>query len=38
MSKTLERRAKQLEDLILAAEKAVSARGLAGLKSRELAA
>lgn len=38
MSKTLERRAKQLEDLILAAEKAISARGLAGLKSRELAA
>ena len=38
MSKTLERRAKQLDDLILAAERAVSARGLAGLKSRELAA
>jgi AcrR family transcriptional regulator len=38
MSKTLERRAKQLEDLVLAAEKAISAKGLAGLKSRELAA
>jgi AcrR family transcriptional regulator len=38
MSKTLERRAKQLEDLVQAAERAVSARGLAGLKSRELAA
>jgi len=38
MTKTLERRAKQLEALILAAEKAISARGLAGLKSRELAA
>jgi AcrR family transcriptional regulator len=38
MSKTLERRAKQLQDLILAAEKAISTRGLAGLKSRELAA
>jgi AcrR family transcriptional regulator len=38
MSKTLERRAKQLEDLIAAAEKAVAAKGLAGLRSRELAA
>jgi AcrR family transcriptional regulator len=38
MSKTLERRAKQLEDLIAAAEKAIAAKGLAGLKSRELAA
>ena len=37
MSKTLERRAKQREALILAAEKAVAAKGLAGLKSRELA-
>src|SRR5262245_12061042 len=38
MTKTLERRAKQLEALIEAAEKAIAARGLAGLKSRELAA
>jgi AcrR family transcriptional regulator len=38
MSKTLERRAKQLEALISAAEKAIAAKGLAGLKSRELAA
>jgi AcrR family transcriptional regulator len=38
MSKTLERRAKQLEDLVMAAEKAVAAKGLSGLKSRELAA
>ena len=38
MSKTLERRAKQLADLIAAAEKAIAAKGLAGLKSRELAA
>ena len=38
MSKTLERRAKQLEDLIAAAEKAIAAKGLSGLKSRELAA
>ena len=37
MYKTLERRAKNLVSLILAAEKAISARGLAGLKSRELA-
>ena len=37
MSKTLERRTKQREALILAAEKAVAAKGLAGLKSRELA-
>jgi len=37
MSKTLERRAKQREALILAAEKAIAAKGLAGLKSRELA-
>jgi len=38
MTKILERRAKQLEKLIAAAEKAIAARGLAGLKSRELAA
>ena len=38
MSKTLERRAKQLEDLIAAGEKAIATKGLAGLKSRELAA
>jgi AcrR family transcriptional regulator len=38
MSKTLERRAKQLEDLIVAAEKAIASKGLSGLKSRELAA
>src|SRR6201988_1862577 len=37
MSKTLERRAKQLEALISAAEKAIAAKGLAGLKSRDLA-
>jgi AcrR family transcriptional regulator len=38
MTKTLERRAKQREELILAAERAIARRGLAGLKSRELAA
>lgn len=38
MSKTLERRAKQRETLIVAAEKAIAAKGLSGLKSRELAA
>src|SRR5205085_3965846 len=38
MSKTLERRAKQLEDLIAAAERAIATNGLSGLKSRELAA
>jgi AcrR family transcriptional regulator len=38
MTKTLERRAKQREALIVAAEKAIAAKGLAGLKSRELAA
>ena len=38
MSKALERRAKQREALILAAEEAIAAKGLAGLKSRELAA
>ncbi len=37
MSKTVERRAKLREELILAAEKSISASGLAGLKSRELA-
>jgi AcrR family transcriptional regulator len=37
MSKTLERREKQRQALVLAAEKAVAAKGLAGLKSRELA-
>lgn len=38
MSKTLERRAKQREELVAAAEKAIAAKGLTGLKSRELAA
>src|ERR1043166_4758872 len=38
MTKTLERRAKQRDALISAAEKAIAAKGLAGLKSRELAA
>jgi AcrR family transcriptional regulator len=38
MTKTLERRAKQREFLIIAAEKAIAAKGLSGLKSRELAA
>ena len=37
MSKTLERRVKQRESLIEAAERAIAARGLAGLKTRELA-
>ncbi|WP_407158755.1 TetR/AcrR family transcriptional regulator [Bradyrhizobium sp. STM 3557] len=37
MSKTLERRAKQREALIEAAERAMAARGLAGLKTRDLA-
>ncbi|CAN7503302.1 TetR/AcrR family transcriptional regulator [Bradyrhizobium sp. LjRoot220] len=37
MSKTLERRAKLREDLILAAERSISAGGLAALKTRELA-
>lgn len=37
MSKALERREKLRADLILAAEKSISAGGLAGLKSRELA-
>jgi AcrR family transcriptional regulator len=37
MSKTLERRAKQRDELIEAAEKAIAARGLAGLKTRDLA-
>src|SRR5262245_225932 len=38
MTKTLERRAKQREDLIAVAEKVIATKGLAGLKSRELAA
>src|SRR5215831_12997841 len=38
MTKILERRAKQLEALIEAAEKAIATKGLGGLKSRELAA
>jgi AcrR family transcriptional regulator len=38
MIKILERRAKQLEALTAAAEKAIAAKGLSGLKSRELAA
>src|ERR1051325_3896482 len=38
MTKILERRAKQLEVLIAAAEKAIASKGLSGLKSRELAA
>src|SRR4051794_9087551 len=37
MSKTLERRSKLREELILAAERSMAASGLAGLKSRELA-
>jgi len=37
MSKTLERRAKFREELILAAERSMAAGGLAGLKTRELA-
>src|ERR1700709_1247451 len=37
MSKALERREKLRESLILAAEKSVAARGLAGLKTRDLA-
>src|SRR3978361_1308987 len=37
MSKTLERRTKLREDLILAAERSISAGGLAALKTRELA-
>jgi AcrR family transcriptional regulator len=37
MSKTLERRAKQRESLIEAAEQAISTKGLAGLKTRDLA-
>ena len=37
MSKALERRAKFREELILAAERGISAGGLAGLKTRELA-
>jgi len=37
MSKTLERRSKLREELILAAERSIHAGGLAGLKTRELA-
>jgi AcrR family transcriptional regulator len=37
MSKTLERREKLRESLILAAEKSIAAKGLAGLKTRDLA-
>jgi AcrR family transcriptional regulator len=37
MSKALERRAKLRESLIEAAERAIAARGLAGVRSRELA-
>jgi AcrR family transcriptional regulator len=37
MSKALERRAKLREALIEAAERAIAARGLAGMRSRELA-
>ena len=37
MSKTLERRAKQREALIEAAERMIKTKGLAGLKTRELA-
>jgi len=37
MSKTLERRAKLLDSLILAAERRIAAGGLAGLKTRDLA-
>jgi AcrR family transcriptional regulator len=37
MSKALERRGKLREDLILAAERSISAGGLAALKTRELA-
>ena len=37
MSKTLQRREKLRESLILAAEKGIAAKGLAGLKTRDLA-
>jgi AcrR family transcriptional regulator len=37
MSKTMERRAKQREALVEAAERAIAAKGLAGLKTRDLA-
>jgi AcrR family transcriptional regulator len=37
MSKALERREKQRKNLILAAEEAIAAKGLSGLKSRDLA-
>src|ERR1700755_1332003 len=37
MVKTLEKREKQREDLIAAAEQSIAGKGLAGLKSRDLA-
>jgi len=37
MSKALERRAKLREALILAAERSIAAKGLSGLKTRDLA-
>src|ERR1700759_3746327 len=37
MSKTLERRARQREQLVEAAERAMAAKGLAGLKTGDLA-
>ena len=37
MSKTLERRSKLRDELILAAERSIQIRGLAGLKTRDLA-
>lgn len=37
MSATTERRSRQRDDLIRAAERAIAAKGLAGLKSRDLA-
>src|SRR5450755_4680378 len=37
MSKTLERRSKLRDELILAAERSIQRRGLAGLKTRDLA-
>src|ERR1700743_332896 len=37
MTKTLEKRAKQRDDLVAAAERRITAKGLTGLKSRDLA-
>ena len=37
MTKTLEKRAKQRDDLVAAAERRITAEGLTGLKSRDLA-